>query len=227
MAQKIYHLPLQQTNIFIKKYKDAISKLTQDKNFLEFNKLLGKAYYITELDEFINFFKISKDTKYALSTIEYFNSIKFIDIVNTHLSFEQFELEKYNINHKDFFYAFCNILRKYNIKLFRHLLEKLFLYYHKSFNNTTNINVDFKNISLDMAKQKNLKVKESFGEEGSGSYFKITVDDKIIIDEKGKLIKTLRKKAYKIFFDFVLDFESEENSLNIYDKLDELNDCVK
>ena len=73
-----------------------------------------------------------------------------------------------------------------------------------------------------MAKQRNLNIKESFGEDIDGSYFKILLDDVVLIEEKGKLIKTLRKKAYKKLFDFVLDFEEVNNDTNIYDGLHDL-----
>jgi hypothetical protein len=223
MAHKIYHIPLQQTLAFIKSNKADIVKLTQDKNFLQYHKHLGKAFYMVELNKFMHFFKIDKDIKYALATIEFFNSVKFVDTVYTHLELKQFEIDKNILNKKDFFYAFCNILQKQDEKLFIFFLEKLFLHYHKSFGVATDINIDFKNIALDIAKQKNIKVKESFGEDKNGSYFKIVADDKIIINIKGKSIKTLRKKAYKKFFEFVLDCEqTKTQNANIYDELHDL-----
>ena len=140
MAKKIYHIPLQKTLVFIKHKKDTLLKLAQDKTFLELNKLIGKAFYTVELDKFMNYFKILKDTKYTLATLEFFNSTQFIDTAFTHLSLKQLEVENNPINTKDFFYAFLNILQKEDNKLFTYFLEKLFIHYHKSFVNATNIN---------------------------------------------------------------------------------------
>jgi len=207
MAKKFYSVPLEKARVFIKEYRSDIDKLTRDKKTLEYNKLLGKAYYTVAIENFINFFKIDKNTKYALSTLEYFNSIEFIDALYKHLNFTQFDLEQNKINKKDFFYAFCTVFSKKDRELFNSLFEKLFLHYHSAFNKQTDINIDYKEMAKSLAVSKKLKIKESFGELEGSCYFKIALDEKIVIDMQGNSIKTLRKKGYKELFLYILDFD--------------------
>ena len=207
MAKKVYHIPLQKSLQFIKANKAEINRLTIDKKYLEYCKLLGKSYYHLQIEKFINFFKIDKDLTHSLKTIEYFNSIKFFDEITHLLNFSQFDLEKSNTSKKDFFYALFYIFNKNDNELFELFIHKIFLHYHTAFNNSSNISIDYKEMAQTIARSKELAIKESFGEDDKNSFFKILLNDKVIIDEKGKLIKTLRKKAYKNLFFYLLDLE--------------------
>ena len=200
MAKKVYHIPLQQTLEFIKANKAELKYMLNNTKLLEYNKLLGKSYYCLEIEKFINFFKIDKDPTFRLKTLEYFNSIKFLEEIYKLLNFS---------NQKDFFYSFCYVLNKKIPKLFELFMQKVFLHYHTAFNKNSNITIDYKEMALTLIKSKNITIKESFGENEENSFFKILLDDKIVIDERGKLIKTLRKKAYKNLFYYLLDFEDE------------------
>ena len=207
MAKKIYAIPLQKTQLFIKTNKSELNKTLSDAKTLEFFKLLGKSYYILEIESFINFFKIDQESKNALKTIEYFNSKIFIDEVATLLNFSQFDLEKEKINKKDFFYTFTYLLYKKDRELFKHLFEKLFIHFHTSLHNNSDIRVDFKDMAIFMAKNKKIEFKESFGDDDKEAYFKILINNQAVIEERGKLIKTLRKKAYKkLFFYLITNF---------------------
>lgn len=209
MAKKVYHLPLQKSLAFIKENKAELNSISTDKKHLEYSKLLGKSHYYIQIENFIHFFKIDKDISHSLATLEYFNSVKFFDEIYTLLNFSQFNLEKNNINKKDFFYAFFYIFSKNNNELFEFFLQKIFLHYHTAFNNSSNINIDYKDIAHTIAKSKNIELKESFGEDDKNSFFKILLNDKVAIDEQGKLIKTLRKKAYKNLFYYLIDLEDK------------------
>ena len=212
MAKKFYHIPLQKTLQFIKKSKPELNTFCTDKKQLEYRKLLGKSYYYLQIEEFISFFKIDKDLTYALKTIEYFNSIIFLDEVFKSLNFSQFNLEESKVNPKDFFYAFCYIYFQNSTEDFGLFMQKTFLHYHAAFNNNSNININHKEMCHTLAKSKNMVLKESFGEEGESSFFKILLNDQVIIHEKGKLIKTLRKKAYKNLFYHLIDLEAETST---------------
>ena len=203
MSKKFYHIPLQQTLEFIKTNKTDINELSQDRKNLEYSKLLGKSYYILEIEEFISFFKIDKDLRYALNTMEYFNSKGFLDEIHKSLSFSQFSIEE--SKQKDFFYAFCKILYQKNNSLFKLFMQKMFLHYHTAFNNTSDTNIDHKEIVLALVKIRDIDTKESFGEDNNGSYFKILLDDKMVVQKRGRLIKTLRKKAYRELFFYLID----------------------
>ena len=202
MAKKLYHIPLQQALRFITNNKSTLIKLTNNPQYLEYSKLLGKSYYTLEIDVFITFFKIDKELNYALSTIEYFHSKVFIDEVSKLLNFSQFDLAD---KQKDFFYAFCLLFTQQDKEAFSLFVQKLFLHYHTAFNNNSNIEIDYQEMSHALLKSQQKTYKESFGEEKEMAFFKIFVDDKIYIEEKGKRIKTLRKKAYKRFFFLLIE----------------------
>jgi hypothetical protein len=199
MAKKVYHIPLEKTLTFMQEHKTKLKQLLIEPKLLEYNKLLGKSYYTLEIERFIEFFKIDKELGSALKTLEYFHSSTFLEGV--------FKLLNLKAN-KDVFYAFCYILYKEKPELFELFFQKIFLHFHSSFNSTSKINIDYKDMALTLAKSKKLTLKESFGEDELNAYFKILLDDNIVIDERGKLIKTLRKKAYKKLFYYLLDLHS-------------------
>ncbi len=218
MAKKIYHLPLDNTRVFIKENRSDLTKLLYDKQYLEYTKRFGKSYYDKQIEEFIIFFKIDKNITYSLQTINYLSSNSFFDDISILLNFSQFDFKSTKVTHRDFFYGFCYILCKKDVELFEYLLHKLYLHFHSTLNNNTNINIDFKDMAKDLAIMRKLKLKESFGEDESNSYFKIIFDDKIFIDLKGKSIKTLRKKAYKKLFFYLIDFRLNEDDKLIKQK---------
>ncbi len=55
-------------------------------------------------------------------------------------------------------------------------------------------------MSHSLLKSQKKEIRDSFGEEKEISFFKIFIDNQITIEERGKRIKTLRKKAYKRLF---------------------------
>ena len=66
-------------------------------------------------------------------------------------------------------------------------------------------------MSHTLAKSKNISIRESFGEDSGGGFFKIFLDDSLIIQERGKRIKTLRKRAYKSLFDTLIEWEEDKS----------------
>lgn len=200
MAKKVYHIPLQKTLTFITTHKSTLNKLMLNPQLLEYHKNLGKSYFSLEIEVFINFFKIEKEMKYALSTMEYFHSQGFIDEASTLLNFSQFALNTEKVSSKDFFYAFCLLFHQDNHEDFTAFIQKLFLHYHTAFNSQSNIIIDYQALCHALLKSQNKTLRESFGEEKEEGFFRIYVDEILEIEEKGKGIKTLRKKAYKKFF---------------------------
>lgn len=211
MAKHFYHIPLQKTHTFIKKYKSGLNAFTTDKKSLEYYKLLGKSHYVMQVEKFITFFKIDKELDYALKTMAYFNSSTFMEELYKILNFSQFDLERENVSSKDFFYALCYLYATQNKRDFEHFIDKTFLYYHSAFNLKTNINIDYKDMSHTLLKTKKLSIKESFGEEGETAFFKILLNDKLVVEEYGKRIKTLRKKVYKKLFYYLIELEDKHD----------------
>ncbi len=212
MAKHFYHIPLQKTLTFIKEYKSSLNTLTTDKKMLEYHKQLGKSYYTLQVETFIDFFKIDKELDYALKTIAYFNSSVFMAELHKILNLSQFELALHKVQTKEFFYAFCYLYAKNDAEGFEMFMQKTFIHYHSAFNSESNIHIDHKEMCRTLAKTKKVSIKESFGEEDEISFFKLQLDEKLTVEEKGKRIKTLRKKAYKKLFYVLIDFEEKKYS---------------
>ena len=205
MAKYFYHIPLQNALDFIKKDKAKLNRLTENKKELEYHKLLGKSYYYLQIESFLSFFKIDKNLGYALKTIEYFNSVLFLDELCKSINFSQFKLEQKQVHNKDLFYAFCYLYVRYSPEAFELFMQKTFLHYHTAFNQSSNIAIDHKQMCQSLLQSKKMALKESFGENDKEAFFKIIVDGKELMAENGKSIKTLRKKAYKKLFYYLID----------------------
>jgi len=210
MAKHFYHIPLRKALNFIKEYKSKINSLYQDKKKLIYYKELGKSYYNLQIESFLHFFKIDKNLDYTLKSMEYFHSTLFIDEMYKILNFSQFDIKDEKVEKKAFFYAFCYLFSKkeqFNFELF---IQKTFLHYHTSFNTNSNIQIDHQDMCHSLAKTKKVKIKESFGEDNENAFFKLLLNEKIIIQERGKRIKTLRKKAYKRLFYYLIELEESK-----------------
>jgi len=203
MAKKLFQVSFKKVISLYQENLTNFNKLLKDKKYLELNKLFGKAYYLLEIKNFTHYFKMDKDIEYELKTIENFNSKNFIEDIAKRLNFSFFELQ--NIPTKDFFFAFLNLIKELDQELFSYFLQKLFLHYHHSFKTSSNVNIKFQEMAVSLSKFKKINFKESFGEKDNQSYFKIIVDDKIIVSKNSNSIKTARKKAYKEFFYWLLD----------------------
>ncbi len=205
MAKKLYAVPLKKVLEVVKEHKSSFRKLAQDRKLLEYYKLLGRSYYILEIEKFIKFFKIDKDINYTLKVLESFNSKVFIKEIGLRLNFSQFELQNDN-ELKEFFYGYLYLLQDLDRELFEQFLEKLFIHYHTTFKASSSININFKEMAIALAKNRKLSLKESFGEKEPGkAFFKIIENGEIVVSREGKSIKTLRKQAFRDYFYYLLD----------------------
>ncbi len=101
---------------------------------------------------------------------------------------------------------------------FENFAQKTLLHYHTGFNTESNIQIDHQDICHTLAKTKKITLKESFGEEGEkAAYFKIFIDGIIAIEERGKRIKTLCKKAYKRLLYTLLEMEEAREGEDVYE----------
>jgi hypothetical protein len=71
-----------------------------------------------------------------------------------------------------------------------------FIHYSSFIAKNSDIELNHESIVRFLAKQRDIKLKESFGEDKEEAYFCLKIDDKSITF-KGKSIKSLRKKVYK------------------------------
>ena len=207
MAKHFYHIPLQNALRFIKSHKTELNRVAQKSKERTYYALLGKSYYTLHIEEFLHFFKIDKNIDVALKSIEYFHSTIFIETMHKVLNFSQFDVGEAKEIKKNFFYAFCYHYAKQEPEAFAHFMQKTLLHYHTSFNTESNIQIDYQDMCIAVAKSKKLSIKESFGEEEEKkeAFFKLFLDGIITIEERGKRIKTLRKKAYKRLFFVILE----------------------
>jgi len=205
MAKKIYNIPLQKVKEFKKNARGVQT---------EFYTTFGKLHYSLEIEKFIYSLQLQKDETNAIKLTKEFLSKKFITQIAVLLEFSQKE--------EEFFYAFCYELYLKKRELFELFLQKLFIHFHSSYTKVSKIHIDHINISKELAKLKKIKLKDSFGEKDKQSFFKIYVDDKLVIELYGNSIKTLRKKAYKKLTYILLEFQEDSDVPNVYDKLHDM-----
>jgi len=210
MAKHFYHIPLQKSLTFIKKHNSELATLCTDKKRLAYYRQLGKSYYTLQIEAFILFFKIDKELDYALKTMEYFHSSRFIEEMQKILNFSQFALQANHIEAKEFFYALCYIYARDDAEAFELFMQKSYIHYHTAFNADSNIHIDHQEMCHTLANSKKVTLKESFGEEGNSAFFKLFVEGKLTAEERGKRIKTLRKKAYKKLFYYLIELEDKQ-----------------
>ncbi len=197
MAKHFYYIPLQNALQFVRSYKTLLNRLSKYPKECTYYAYLGKSYYNLQIEKFFHFFKIDKNIDSALKNMEYFNSINFINNMHQVLNFSQFDIAEKKEEKKSFFYAFCYLYAKNEADSFELFIQKTLLHYYTGFNTETNIQIDHQDICYTLAKSRKINIKESFGEEEKEAFFKLYLDGVIAIEERGKRIKTLRKKAYK------------------------------
>jgi hypothetical protein len=223
MAKHFYNIPLNKALLFIKENKSILNRCIKNTKEMEYFSILGKSYYQIKIEEFINFFKINKDIDYALKTLSFFNSILFLKEISKKLNFEQFKLEENSIDVKKFFYCFSFFYIKEEREFSKKFFKQMFLYYHSSFNKNTKINIDYQKMALNIAKSKKVDIKNSFGEKNENeSYFTIMINNQNFITLYGKKIKTLRKKAYKRLFYYLIDIDETEFNKEQIEVIDNL-----
>ncbi len=187
--------------------------------------MLGKSYFNLQIEAFLHFFKIDKNIDATLRSVAYFHSTRFIDAMHTILNFAQFGLKEDKGEKKSFFYAFCYHYAKTDPDGFENFAQKTLLHYHTGFNTESNIQIDHQDIYHTLAKTRKITLKESFGEEGEkAAYFKIFIDGTIAIEERGKRIKTLRKKAYKRLLYTLLEMEETREGEDVYEAYEVLEE---
>jgi len=207
MAKHFYHIPLQNALNFIKSHKTQLNRVVKYPKERTYYTLLGKSYYNLQMEEFLHFFKIDKSIDNTLKILEYFHSIHFIETMHKILNFSQFSITKEKETKRAFFYAFCYIYAKEKPESFAHFMQKTLLHYNTSLNTDSNIQIDYQDICHTLAKNRKVTIKEAFGEEEKETFFKLFLDGIIIIEERGKRIKTLRKKAYRRLLYVMLKME--------------------
>lgn len=217
MAKKLYHIGLDKISKFITKNKKLIKEYIDDERRFELSKLFGRAYFDLAVNSFIKEFKIDKDLNYALYVLNFLKSNLFIKNIYTHLQLSRFETKKILdenllLNYqKGVFYAFVYFLYENKSIEIEDIKAKLFKLYFFHFistvKNPSNIKIDYKKMALSYIKGKDISIKESFkiDDKDGKAIFKILINQKEIIKLEGKSIKTLRKKAYKKVFFYLLD----------------------
>jgi len=202
MARRLYHLPLQKVLRFVKDNKSDLNKLIKDKKYKEYAKVFGKTYYLNELRNFFNKYKIEKDINKALQYLNYFLSKDFFAEIKK-LSFGGKD-DPVEQTVRDNFFCIIFLLYEKDDELAEMFLSSLFTHYFFSFNKSSNIELNYKDIVTFIAKQKKWDIKESFGEKENRAYFVLMIAN-YKVEFEGRSIKTLRKKCYKKMMSLIVE----------------------
>ena len=230
MSKKLYQVGFHRIKHFISKHKDLINRYIKNSDKHELSKIFGKAYYEIAIKDFFTEFKINKNPKYALQVLNIFKSVQFIQEIYIQLGLEMFEDELYvqTLNEtslkdyqKSIFFSFVYFIyidtnsQKEDIRL--KLFSHYFLHYVSTINTKTDTNLNYKDMTATYIKGKNIEIKESYkiDKDDKNVNFKILVDKKVHISLDGLSIKTLRKKAYKEIFFYLLDNQEEQKIENL------------
>jgi len=241
MAKKLYHIGIDTIKQFISTNYSNINSNIKDSQKFELSKNFGRSYYEISINDFFLKYKIQKDILYAIKVLNIFKSYKFIFKLYRYLNLERFEnldsLSLMNENSikdykKSIFYSFVYFLftniDDNKITISQKLFSEYFLHYISSINNSSLIHIDYKNLTLGIIKGKNIVIKESFkiDEQSKTAIFKIIINNEEKIILNGSSIKTLRKKAYKQTFLYLIDNDTLDNKTarisEAYEKFDEL-----
>ena len=226
VAKKLYHIGFETIVLFIAKHNTTLRKLSNDTQTQELAKTFGRAHYQLSIEKFINKYKLDKS--FSLQTLTLFNSLNFIEELSKHLQLERFEGVK---DIKIIFYIFVYFLHhnpnREKEKIIKKLFEHYFLHTLSIYNTKTQTNINYKDMTLSYIKSKPIELKESYTETQEGVFFTIFINKEEKVTLKGKSIKTLRKKAYKQIFFFLLDnadtFTPKQNKqLSIKEVFDEI-----
>jgi len=220
LAKHFYQIGIDSIKHFISKNQAGINKNIINNEKFELSKVFGRAYYEIAIKEFFREFRLDKEPKHAIQILNIFKSVKFIDEIYKYTGLSKFEDIDYvskadNSSLKDYkksiFYSFIYFLYVYENeqkrKIQSQLLSKYFLHYVSTINYKTNTELNYKNMTLSYVKGKDINIKESYKIDNDTQTvsFKILIDNKVIIDIVGKSVKTLRKKAFKQIFFYLLD----------------------
>jgi hypothetical protein len=213
MAKKLYSVALRFVQIFITNNRSKINTIIKDNSKYEYAKVLGRSHYEIYIQRFIEEFKINKEMDYAVKILNQYKSYTFIYDFYKLLNLDRFEKPQNDENakkdhQKNIFFCFIYYLSTIPNTQKEDLENRLFRHYflHKlaGINQSTKIELNFKNLCEALVKGKETTIKESFKVEDEKAIFKILVNHNPHIELLGVSIKTLRKRAYKqLFYDLI------------------------
>lgn len=228
MAKKLYSIGIDNIKHFISINKAKISTSIYNNSKLEISKIFGRGYYDIAINDFFIYYKINKDLNYSIKVLNILKSFIFIEELYRMLNLSMLEDKAYVLKlsenslkdyQKSIFFTFVYFLytntndkkQDVAVKLFNHY----FLHYVSTVNNITQTNINYKNLTQGWLKGKNFTIKESYkiDEITKNANFKILLDGESIVNLNGKSIKTLRKKAYKKAFLYLIDDLNETNNI--------------
>ena len=217
MAKKLHQIGFNHIKHYISKNKDLINRYINNSDKHQLAKQFGKSYYEIAIKDFFDKQKIYKNPKYALQTLNIFKSKQFIQELSVYLDLAMFKDKE---SQTSIFYSFVYFLydninpdkKDIQLKLFHHY----FLHHISTINTQTPTNLNYKNMTLAYIKGKDITIKESYkiDEDTQNVNFKILLNGKAKIDLDGKSVKTLRKKAYKLIFFYLLDHKEDTEIKN-------------
>lgn len=230
MAKKLYHVGFDTISEFISQNRKSIQTHIHPKERFEIEKVFGRAYFELAIANFIKQFHIDKDLHYALYILNQLKSNLFIYDLYKKLQLSMFEEKPYCDTHnedafkdyqKSLFYGFVSFLYTQENTAKKKIQEKLFslyfFHYIKTLTNPSGIHLEYKDMTLSYIKGKDIELKESYmmDEEKNRVNFKILINKEAVVQLEGKSVKTLRKKAYKKAFFYLIDIYKNRDDYKI------------
>ncbi len=229
MAKKLYQIGFTSIRNYISSHKSLINKNIKNSETHELAKVFGRSFYEIAIKDFFTGYKIDRNPKYALQVLNVFKSFNFINNLYVHLELNMFEdtthvkkLNQLSINdyQKSIFYCFVYFIctgtdaQKEDIK--RKVFLHYFLHHISVIIPKTDTYLNYKDMTLSYIKGKNVSIKESYkiDSDSENVNFKILLNEQIKINLDGNSVKTLRKKAYKQVFFYLIDEHKKQSTTN-------------
>lgn len=211
MSKKLYAIGFEKVKTFAQEHKSHFRATLNDTSSTHVMAVFGKSHYELAILDFFKSHSILKNPSYAMRLLEYFKSSDFIIQTLQHSGLYTLLTlsEKKGANVNDllvrYFYACCHLLHEKfkNDEINRALFYLNFIHHAAQVQAKSGIEKNPEAMAKHLLKPK--IPKESFGESEEGAFFKLILDSVSVVEQKGKSIKTLRKKSYAILLKMILD----------------------
>lgn len=224
MGRKLKFVGFDKIDKYINEKEDIIIQTFKNPVKFEYSRTFGKAIYHLKIKHFIEQFRLNKNISYALKT---FNLLSSYECINEFI--ERTKLKNFIENTKDKnlyknqvlnkFYSFVFILTEDNSSFSKKIQERIFqkylLHYYLWVRADRGRELNYQNMVKYLLKGKIADVKEQPKQLEDKVIFNLIFNGELITSLEGKSIKTLRKKAYKKLFFYILENQDVLYSVRI------------
>jgi len=224
MGRKLKFVGFDKINKYIDEKEDIIIQTFKNPVKFEYSRTFGKAIYHLKIKQFIEQFRLNKNISYALKT---FNLLSTYECINEFI--ERTKLKNliehtqdqstYKNQALNKFYSFVSILTEDNSNFSKEIQERIFqkyfLHYYLWVRADKGREINYQDMVKYLLKGKIADVKEQYKQLEDKVIFNLIFNGELITSLEGKSIKTLRKKAYKKLFFYILENQDVLYSVRI------------